>query len=224
MNLGVLDPRDAIEPPSWRTATTTRRSRASRASSGRSPGGATTSGTSTGGSATTTARPRTPSTPTSGSPAGEGARRVGDRRGLSAHRDRGPARARLAAPHPAAHGARQLRPAAWLRPGAPDRVVHRRLRGRDRLGDAREHHRDVAARGRRDGRHEAVRLRRALHRPDVRTTAAAAGTTRRSGSARTPALHGRLLGPSRGRNPRCGTTTAWRVPCSRCASWRTSTR
>ncbi len=58
-----------------------------------------------------------------------------------------------------------------------------------------------------------------------RTTAVAAATTRRNGSARTPAPSPRGTGRScRGRNPPSATTTGWRVRSSRCGSWRTSTR
>src|SRR3712207_6984079 len=47
----------------------------------------------------------------------------------------------LGAPHPAPHGARQLRPPARLGPAAGDGVVPRGVRRRLRLGDAAEHHR-----------------------------------------------------------------------------------
>ena len=73
------------------------------------------------------------------------------------------------------------------RPVAGDRLVPPRVRRRLRLGDGAERRRDVAARRRRADRHQALRRRRRVHRPDERLLRRLPLPTRRSGSARTPA-------------------------------------
>ena len=135
-----------------------------------------------------------------------------------------PARARLGAPHPAADGARQLRPAARLGPAAGDRVVPRGLRRRLRLGDAAERHRHEPARRRRPHDDQAVRLGRRLHRPDERLLRRLRVRPEGAGRADGVPVHRRATGRSSSATPSgCRTTAAC---ASRSWAWagsRTST-
>ena len=135
----------------------------------------------------------------------------GDRRPLPVPHPRPGRRARLGPPHPAADGARLLRPPARVGADAGDRLVPPGVRRRLRLGDGAQRGRDVAARGRRGDGDQALHVRRRLHQHDERPLRVVPLQPQGAGGRRRLPVHrGLLVVPRpapRGASP---ATTGWR--------------